>query len=432
MRRLLTVPAIMLSLAPYGEANSQDARLSTSLYTRATLTDNVRLAPRGQEETDLFFEFIPSFRLSREGARLRLSFDYSPSLAVYPFTGTSSSITNNLSSFATARLLENFLFLDASAIVTQTYLSPLSPRQSSSANLIDNQTERATFNISPYIQGVLPGDFTYLVRNETYWTASQDPAVRDLIEDHAVARLDSRRQARLRIGFDYDYRYTKFESEPYYYQTIGRVRPGIQLRPNLVASGRFGYEKNNYAAERTGVVYGAGLQWSPTPRTNLTAFAEKRFFGTGYNLEFLHRTRLTSWRLFAFRDTRTYREQGLQLLPGFTEETLNQALLARLPDPFERQQAIERILASAGLPPVLRSPFTFLANQPYLVQQADASAALIGQRNTATLHLFWQKSEPIVTTGAIALVPDVFLGSNNLKQWGGGLVLSHAISGTTT
>lgn len=432
MRSIALASALLLTSLECQQTRAEDAHLHTSFRAQATLSDNVRLAPRGDEETDLYFQFTPSFDLTRRTGRLDIAFNYSPTLSLYPFTEGETRVSNNLRSLASARIIDDFLFLDASVNTTQSFVSPFSQRQSSDSNLLDNQTEQTTFAVSPYIRGVLPGGFTYLARNDLYWTTNENAAARDLIEDHVSASLDSSKRRRTRIGFDYSYHYTKFESEPYYYTALGRARPGIQIWPNLLLHARVGYERNNYASDRSGPIYGAGIQWSPTPRTALNAFAEHRFFGTGYNVDLAHRTRLTVWRLTGSRDSRTYREQGLTLQPGLTDASLNEALIDRLPDNFERQQAIERILASAGLPPVIDSPFTFLSNQPYLSEHLRGSVALVARRNTATLYGFWQKNEPIVTTGAISSLPDVFVGVNNFTQRGAGVTISHTLSGTTT
>lgn len=428
MRYLLPLPALFICLAPCEKAFGQETRLQTSISTSATLSDNVRLAPKGQEESDLYFSVTPSLSLFRDTSRLKLSFNYSPSLNAYPFSETTSNVTNNLSSSASARLIDDFLFLDATASIAQTFVSPFAPRTQFSNDLSQNQTTLMTFGVSPYIKGRLPGDFTYLVKDESNYTTGGADSIANLYENHAYATLESPQSARVRAGLDLDYRYTKFQNAPYYAQSLVRFRPGIQVLPNLVVRGRAGYDSNNYATDSGGFVYGGGIDYAPTPRTNLSAFAEKRFFGTGYGLDLSHRTRLLYFTVSASQDIATYRDQGLQLQPGFTPELLFQALASRIPDPFERFQRVVSIINDTGLPLFLTQPFSFVANQPYINNRASASFALIGKRSSGNFYLSYQNSKPVPGVGATAALPDVFVGSNRLKQWGTGITLNHIIS----
>ena len=121
----------------------------------------------------------------------------------------------------------------------------------------------------------------------------------------------------------------------------------------------------------SGAVYGAGVDWTPNPRTKLDGFLEHRFFGPSYGLNFNHRTRRTAWRLSATRNTYTTIEQPLTLRPGTTAEVLDDAFRSQIADPAQREQAVKQFLERAGLPPSLTQPYTFYTNQIYLAEQCD-------------------------------------------------------------
>jgi len=167
----------------------------------------------------------------------------------------------------------------------------------------------------------------------------------------------------------------------------------------LNVSARLGYETNDYSpTNRSGPVYGAGARWTPTPRTTLDGFLEHRFFGPSYRLDLSHRTRLTSWRLSGTRNVYTAQDQGLTLQPPTMAEVLNDTLRSQIPDPAERDRAVQQFMQQAGLPQVLTQPYSFYTNVPYVSQQWTGSVGLLGKRNSFELRFLWQEDQPATST----------------------------------
>ena len=87
--------------------------------------------------------------------------------------------------------------------------------------------------------------------------------------------------------------------------------------PTLQFSLIVGYENNRFAfTEDKGAVYGGGVSWHPSDRTQLDATAEHRFFGVGYNFTFNHRWPLSAFSIRASRDTNNYPQQLANLPTG--------------------------------------------------------------------------------------------------------------------
>jgi uncharacterized protein (PEP-CTERM system associated) len=394
-----------------------DWEFSASIRGGATLTDNVSLAPQGQEDWDLVWEVTPSITVRREGARARMQASYTPSLYVYTRNSEDSTLWHRLSALGTVEAVENLFYVDAIAIVTQSYLSPFGPRPLDALNLNDNRAQTAMLGLSPYVQSVTPGGYRYLLRNDTTWTAVEGSQVPDQFESRVLAKLDSP-IVRVGWGVDYDYRYTKFDSQQSYYEQLARVRGIWRANSDLTLSARLGYETNDYTIEAySGEIYGAGAEWTPTPRTRLSGYVEHRFFGTSYEVNFNHRTRATGWRLRAARLTQTYRDQLFTLGPGELAVVTDAALQNRIADPLERQRAVEDFLLRSGLPSTLLTSQTFYTNQVYVAEQIDGTVTVFGGRNRLWLTLFWDDNEP-VTTDAPTLA--VALGTAGpFKQHGG-------------
>ena len=117
------------------------------------------------------------------------------------------------------------------------------------------------------------------------------------------------------------------------------------------SSADVGYEDNHYPfSSYRGSIYGLGIQWRPTERTNVVANWEHRFFGASYLFTFDHRTPLSVWSINASRNITSYPQQLASLPAGNVQGILNQLFTSRIPDPTQRQDAIDALIQNQGLP----------------------------------------------------------------------------------
>jgi uncharacterized protein (PEP-CTERM system associated) len=427
--RLAPLAAATLAALP---AHAGEWVESLRVDTRATLTDNVRLAPKGQEKTDLVLQATPELSLLHYGGSSFARIDYRPTLYVYARTPEDNTLRNYLNSLLSIEAVENFFFVDFRARVEDSFISPFRPGTWDSVANVENRVQTASFAVSPWVRGEFGGGYRYLVRNDNYWTTVDATALNGQLDNRVRARLDSPAGPHFGWAADYNFRRTQFEStDPFYEQQV-RFIPRYRLTPELEVSGRVGYETNDYGVgSYSGSIYGGGLDWRPNPRTALYGFVEHRFFGTGYQADALYRTRITSWRLHGSRDTSTYRDQLFSIPAGDTRELLDAAFSSRIPDPIEREQAVEEFLQSSGLPATSNGPLTFYTNRVQIWDRIDASTGIFGARNALTFNVFYRKSRSVLQTtqnGSPDPVPDVLAAAGQIEQRGGVLAFSHNLS----
>jgi uncharacterized protein (PEP-CTERM system associated) len=357
---------------------------------------------------------------------VKLNAEYVPTLYLYGQEKASNDLQNNLRSLLSVEAVDDFFFIDASANSYLSYVSPFLPRPESGASVTENRTQQVTLSLSPYIRHQTKRGWRYLLRNDNYWNGYSQAGLSSSITNRFFADVESP-ATRLNYAFDYTYLRSDDQSQPVtYYQQVARFRPIFRATRTLKLSGRLGYESNDYETQYSGMVYGAGIDWTPNPRTKLEGFLEHRFFGPSYGLNFNYRTRRTSWTLSGTRNTYTSVDQPLVLRPGTTTEVLDNAFRSRIPDPVQRQEAVQQFAERAGLPPTLTQPFSFYTNQIYLAEQVSGSVALLGRRNTIELTVFWQQNEAITASGTI--LPGALVGSNQFRQRGVTLNVSHQLS----
>ena len=393
-----TAPANPSSASP-GRVRATEWTFSSGANASLTLTNNVALAPPGQQQADAVLALSVPLGLHRDGPRVKLQADYVPTVFLYAKNNDANYVQNYLRGLMSVEAINDFFFVDAIAKILPGYISPVLARPESGASITQNQTQQTTLGVSPYIRHGSDTDWNYLIRNDNYWTVYNTSGLSNSVTNAMSADLVSP-AARLRYGFDYAYLYTGFETPPTSYnQEVGRVRPIVTVTPRLNVSARLGYETNDYSpTNRSGPVYGAGARWTPTPRTTLDGFLEHRFFGPSYRLDLSHRTRLTSWRLSGTRNVYTAQDQGLTLQPPTMAEVLNDTLRSQIPDSAERDRAVQQFMQQAGLPQVLTQPYSFYTNVPYVSQQWTGSVGLLGKRNSFELRFLWQEDQPATST----------------------------------
>ncbi|MCZ7566022.1 MAG: hypothetical protein M5U08_21400 [Burkholderiales bacterium] len=147
----------------------------------ATATDNAGFDPPADAESDVFLELFPSITISGRSPRVELDLDYTGQVS-YAARGTASTeYLNSLAAVTRITAIENFLFIDASAEVSQNYISALAPRPLNPEGEPANRVEERSIAVSPFIEGLIRGpDIAYTLRYNwaaTTFEEEQDPTL---------------------------------------------------------------------------------------------------------------------------------------------------------------------------------------------------------------------------------------------------------------
>ena len=405
---------------------------------RETYTDNVRLAPSGQEQSDWVTEVIPGFRIEAGGARLQFVADYAFEQRFYVNNSGDNGHNHHLASNALLDVWERKLFLQASAVIAQQNLSPLGVQSASNINLSGNRTETRQTTISPYWISRI-ADTANLQARYTWFRSDQsgdDANVYDTESNAINLSLGNLGEPR---NFGWSIVYNKQEIESTQGQFDQRELESViatgrwRIYPTLYALASIGRDDNTYGTTRGstgGDIYDVGFEWIPSQRTHVRATIGDRYYGTTYSLDAAHRTRLTTWTI-------RYAEQivgtpGVFSAPTSTSTalTLDNLFQSQIPDPVARQQAVNALIVQAGLPATLASSVDFLTNQVTLSKRLDGGVGIRGQRGALILH-FFRDDRQNESTGATLLGTDPFSISDNVVQTGFSTIFNWRFSSQT-
>ena len=305
MRPTLLVRALsfctVMAAAP--SAHAVDWRLEPSLSASAIYTDNVNQSAHDPNNAKIF-QMMPGFTLySTRASRLEAVLQYwlTAVSRLHPedIEDTSTSVLHRMNAAGHSELIEDFLFVEGSARISQELISfegPLAPAEINDSN----RAAVGTYSLSPHIKQRLGN----LALAQARYTASgavfESNAAANATVNTFTADLTNGTAFRdVRWGLDYFLREARNENtaDTTFERAVASF--GYVLTRSFRLKGTVGEEWNDYPSvhETDGSSWSAGFGWSPGRRTRLEASVGERFFGDTYNLLFTHRTRASTWHV---------------------------------------------------------------------------------------------------------------------------------------
>ncbi len=295
------IGAAAVVLAVPGSAQAVDWTFTPRVTVSAEVTDNARLAPRGQEEADLIGTVAPGFTLRGEGARSDTRIDYRMNSRFYADDTRQDRTTHTLRGRTNWELVDDTFFVDAGASRTEQAASILGPVGIGGSTPRENLQETTTYSVSPMLR-TRYGSFA---TQEIRYTYGENLYHRSNRQDSDFHRgeyvLDSgaafNRPFWQLAGF---YEKERFEDglEGEFGQVSGTL--GYRFGRSLRLFGVVGEEFNDYATTREdddGGFWQVGAGWAPTRVTNIEARYGERYFGKNRSLAVDHRSRRATYRL---------------------------------------------------------------------------------------------------------------------------------------
>jgi uncharacterized protein (PEP-CTERM system associated) len=418
-----------------GPAEAQTWRIEPAMSVLETVTNNVDLQPNETRHSDWITELTPSLRISEKGARTRLSALFSLPVVLSARGGGSgkNNVYPSADVLGDVALVDHWLHVEGQVSIAQQYFSPFGAQPLGFDNATQNRYRSETYRVSPYIQGVTPGNITYELRNNNVWTnANGAPVPTSTSRYTQFTGNASKTDTTIGWQADFDVNDIALNDTDTFRTRLVRLRPVYNVDPQFRLNATIGYEENHFPFDDSrDAIYGAGLLWRPTSRTNVVATWEHRFFGGAYLFTFDHRTPLSVWNVRVSRNITSFPQQLASLPAGGDVGTLlNGLFLTTIPDPAQRQAAIDQFIRDRGLPSVLSGALTLYSQQILLQQSQSASVGLLGARNTVVLAIFNVRTEPISASGSALAGP--LETADNSRQTGISLVWSTKLSPSMT
>ena len=399
--------------------------LSPSVAVTQTFTDN-RLLTRDDRQSELITQISPSLHFNKNFGRIRGHLDYSLNGYLYASDSASNNLQNALNAALHVEAIENFAFIDATALISQQSISAFGVQSPDPALKTSNQSEVSSYSISPYVRGAIPGVFTYhaganysITRGGSFVAANSTSSGANAVisSDHPFSRLGwSANVSSQIIDFDQGRR---TESD----RITGILT--FAVNPDLKLSTRAGRESNNYQlSEKTiSSIGGYDVNWRPNERTRFSYESERRFFGKSHLLVLEYRTPKTVW---SYQDSRDISASSADTRVGVSTYDLYFAQFASVaPDPVQRDLLVNAFLLSYGINPKALVSGGFLTSAVSVQRRQNLSLALTGIRDVVILTAF--KTENSALDSLAPRTDDLSIGGA-VRQQGLAVNVSHRLT----
>lgn len=407
-----------------------------------TWTDNVSIVRANNgKESGFITELAPGVNINAKTARLKAKLDYTLLGQYYSTPSGYSRTQNSLNSFGTLEAVEQWLFVDFSGVISQQAKSAFGPQSPSSASLNKNLTETATFRLSPYIRGQFAGLVEYSLRYNRATTQASAATVSDIELSEWTGQIrGSTPFQSLRWSLDASQQTADY--------SLGRKTDAERLYatatylvvPQFSVSVSGGTESNNYASanSESHTTHGFGFDWTPTERTKISAFKDRRFFGDGHRFNFTHRFTRSNISYSDTKDVAVLNQSASFGLGATNFElaylacTLDQSL--RYPDDPEQLDQVctawaNSFVSQNGLPPNEQATTSFLFSRATLQRRQQLAIAVQGARNTLTVMFNRNEMQSLLASSTL---PDDFSSTTRINQRGLSINYSHRLSGLTS
>jgi uncharacterized protein (PEP-CTERM system associated) len=389
-----TALAAALVLAA-GPAVAQDAPARTfTLTPHFTASETYTVTDSGQNRDVRDGEFVtrlgPGLRLASRSGRVQGSLDYTLNATWYSKNSDARTIDNALSAAFLAEAVESRFYIDARASISRQPVSAYG-RQSfdDRTGFNENRAEVATATLSPYLVGMFGDLASWQLRYNASVTETRGSSVNDSTTYGPVFTVSSARPGAL-IGWGLLASKSTVDFKAGRATEIQRLNAQVFVRPNpdLSLSVNGGQERTNVGStiSRTYDNWGAGLRWTPTPRTQIALQRDQRYFGRGHSVLVEHRMRRSVVRYTDSRDSTNGADHAGVGQPITLYQLFFLQFASLQPDPVLRDQLVRDFLRAINRDPNELVAAGLLGSAVSLQHRRDLSWALQGIRTTLTLQ----------------------------------------------
>ena len=390
-------------------------RSSFSYSTNSSLDDNTSVKKGGE----FILEVTPYVTAQSEAARFKYKLDYSIANLYRIRTNDRILGRQRGSANLTAAVAGDWLWIDASGLIANTYTDLFGPLSSDPNISFVNSSQIRTFSVSPYIRsrlgGLVDGTFRYGLQ---YTDTSRSLPEQSKFNNTFSAELKGSQADGENWNWSWggEYQLRKFGTE-----TVGRKyssgslfwipTPSVRLSATAAFDQVDGLVARN--GDKQGVGGGFGLNWNPFDRTNISVQALKRYYGNSGQASVSHSS---NW----FYLSANYSKGVTGSLDSSVFSIDPGSVFGSGPatsNPVYLQLIAQNLRLGYGIPYAAG-----VIEDTYIQQQqAGASLGLIGIRNSLTFSLYATQRD---TSLFVKAVP-----SGGSGPRGGGVGISSTYNG---
>lgn len=392
-------------------AQAEGLRIVPTLALTETVTNNATALPQAPSEA--ITQVSAGVAVTLQSARAQGSLNYALSGLAYARDSDRNTIQNTLTATLQSEWYERQGFLTANASIRQAAISAFGAQPGQSTLPGANSTEVRTLQVAPRWDGALGPWLRIGLGASAGLTDAKDSRTGDSTSTAFDLRLSPAQPGLLGWSLTASRSHSGFDAgsgsgSSRVYASLAYPVSDLDLQ----LSANAGWERSDVASSQAqaGATHGVGLNWTPSPRTQLSANWDKRVFGDTYRVALSYRTPLTVWSLTG---SRSVTDTGATLQAGarsalFTLFYNDPRFVALAADPVQRTALVNAFIDI--LPQSALADAGFLRSAATLDESVALSAAMRLQRGSVTVSHSRTRSRR--ADGSTAAADDLALASS--------------------
>lgn len=372
---------LLLAALCVSPAGAVDFTFNPEITVAGIYTDNLLLAPAGEEESEMIGEVRPGIRMSLRGQRAEGTLEYEMENYFFKEESNRDQTYHELDGTFQSEVVSQWLFLDATARMSQTLIDPEQIVPYNNFISTENRIDYTTVEVDPYLLHDFGNTarvrlgYSYGVLRYGDFDETANPNVQDFddrVINFVAASLPEDRTLSWELRYnDERVEYRDDTSANVEYEIYGGEL-GWRVTPSLQLLGRAGRETDLRESQATSEVesdtWAVGFRWRPSADNQLEVTAGERFFGETYTV---------NWNY-----------EGNRLVAGldYAETPL-----------LVGQQLFQVPVLTDPLPGDTNAPLTAITPEIYLSELASAWVGLVGRRNQLQVTLYRDQREFLST-----------------------------------
>lgn len=378
--------------------------LQLGVRMSATYSDNILLAPDGDEESDWLVEASPMITARSDSRRANYYLFYEMRNLWRVDGGDAKLFRHALNATGSFALVEDRLWLDLAGYMGTTTDSAAGPIAVDPSTSLTNTAKVRRFSVSPWYRDRIGNTATYQLRYALAHTGGDAGFALAKVDHSASASVDGIPRGtspwNWRVFGEAQRR--EFEADLTRDRELAGTRIFYRLNPELRLFGSVEYERiegvRNRDGEESGTGPGLGFDWAPNQRMRFEGSAASRYYGTVADIQATYSTLRTTMGLTYSRGVVTSADSSLLFFDPA-------ALTSDAGGSQTTSSLIDSLVAAGVLPSVARSLT--------LGQVTDAAVrdrrfmlfwGLRGVRNSLTVSGWASKRRPTNDFSAFAAV----------------------------
>jgi uncharacterized protein (PEP-CTERM system associated) len=274
-----------------------------------------------------------------------------------------------------------------------------------------NSYTNTTYRVSPYFERDIDSQTRLVTRVErqalrSTQLSSSLAARPDSLSRYDLAQLN-RRPTPLGYGLEWHQQKTQTsgQSSPSLDERIGKATALYAPIPELILGLSAGRGHNLIGTQTVNeTTHGWQTQWRPTERSSFSAEVEDRHFGKSWKVDIGHRSPVLAFGINSERSVTTYASALGGRANNSSLRSLYDAMLTtRIPNPSERRQAVDDMIARRNLSTQGAQPIDTYDLSAQLRQTTSGRIALMGRRDILSVVGGMIRTAPLPTDSANSL-----------------------------